>query len=292
MYIIQNDYLKVVINEKGATLWSIEDQHGHEYLWQGNPQYWGNRGPHLFPYIGRLSEGKYTFDGEEYEMNIHGFARNMVFKAVQISQKFVIFSIRDTKETYKQYPIHFSFSIMYKLDKNRINITYYVKNEDEKEMYFGVGGHPGFYVPMDQNTQFEDWYLDFEVQQRVKQVEMSENALTTENLHDYPLEEGVRIPLKHNLFDQDAIVLTNVPSSVLLKSDKSHRAIKVTYPQMPYVGFWHTPKTEAPFVCIEPWSSLPSREGVVEDLATQPSLLSLKGHHDYINKWSVEIIYN
>jgi hypothetical protein len=49
----------------------------------------------------------------------------------------------------------------------------------------------------------------------------------------------------------------------------------VEFPQMPYVGFWHWPKAEVPYVCIEPWSSLPSRKDRVEDLEQQENLLSL-----------------
>lgn len=291
MYIIQNDYLKVTIDEKGATLWSIQDHSGHEYLWQGEPQYWKNRAPNLFPYIGRMTEGKYILDGKNYEMNIHGFARDMVFEAEQISKEHIVLSIHDTSETYQQYPYKFDFSVIYRLEGAKIIMSYDVKNKDDKQMYFGVGGHPGFYVPMDAGTKFEDWYLEFETKQDVKRVEMSENVLVTERLLDFPLEAGVKLPLEHHLFDHDAIVLTNVSPCVSLKSDKSHRAVRVEYPDMPYVGFWHMPKTDAPYICIEPWSSLPSREGIVEDLATQPSLISLDGGCDYKNEWSIEIIF-
>ena len=291
MYTIQNDYIKVTINEKGATMWSVQDNSGQEYLWQGDPQYWVNRAPNLFPYIGRMPESKYTFEGKQYEMPIHGFARDMIFETEQISDEHIVFTIRDTEQTYLQYPFHFVFSVIYKLEKNKIDIIYYVKNEDGKKMYFGVGGHPGFYVPMDEDTQFEDWYLEFDSEQNAKQVEFSENVLVTERLLDYPLESGVKIPLKHSLFDHDAVVLTNVSPSVTLKSDKSCRAIRVEYPDMPYVGFWHMPKTDAPYICIEPWSTLPSREGIVEDLATQSGVISLDSGCESQNKWSIEIRY-
>ena len=290
MYIIQNDYLKVTINELGATLWSIQDSSGHEYLWQGEPQYWKNRAPNLFPYIGRMMEGKYILDGKTYEMNIHGFARDMVFEAEQISKEHIVFRIQDTPETYQQYPYKFAFSVVYRLEGKKIITSYDVMNMDDKPMYFGVGGHPGFYVPMDEDTKFEDWYLEFETKEDVKQVEMSVNVLVTERLLDFVLESGVKLPLEHHMFDNDAIVLTNVSPCVTLKSDKSHRAIRVEYPHMPYVGFWHMPKTDAPYICIEPWSSLPSREGIVEDLATHPSLISLDAGLEYENQYVIEVI--
>ena len=60
-----------------------------------------------------------------------------------------------------------------------------------------------------------------------------------------------------------------------LYSPRGARAVAVDFPGFPYLGLWHSPKTRAPYVCIEPWCSLPSRQDVVEDLSTQPGLLSL-----------------
>ena len=291
MYTIQNDYLKVTINEKGAAMWSVQDNSGHEYLWQGDPQYWVNRAPNLFPYIGRLTEGKYTLDGNTYEMKIHGFAKDVVFEAEQISEEHIVFRIQDTPETYQQYPYKFEFSVVYRLEGAKIIMSYDVKNKDDKKMYFGVGGHPGFFVPMDEDTKFEDWYLEFASVEDVKEVELSEDVFVLDRLLDFPLESGVKLPLEHSMFDHDAIVLTDVSSCVTLKSDKSHRAIRVEYPLMPYLGLWHMPKTDAPYICIEPWTSLPSRKGIVEELSTQPGMISLDSGCEYTNQWSVEVEY-
>ena len=53
------------------------------------------------------------------------------------------------------------------------------------------------------------------------------------------------------------------------------RAPPAEFPGFPYLGLWHCPHTAAPYVCIEPWCSLPSRQDLVEDLSDQPSLLRL-----------------
>lgn len=37
-----------------------------------------------------------------------------------------------------------------------------------------------------------------------------------------------------------------------LTSDKGKKSIHVNYPDMPYLGLWHWPKTDAPYICIEP----------------------------------------
>lgn len=289
LYTIQNEYLTIQINDMGAELWSVKDKEGTEYLWQADEKYWRGKAPNLFPYIARLTEGKYQLNGQFYEMGIHGFARHMVFQVEKISESHIVFSLKNNEETFASYPYKFTFSVIYKLEGKKLVITYYVKNEDDKEMYFGIGGHPGFNVPLEAGLTFEDYYLEFDAPKKTKRVEFSPDCFVT-GLQEYQMEEDVRIPLAHNLFDDDAIVLTDVAKSVLLTSKSGKKGIRVTYPDMDYIGFWHKPKTDAPYVCIEPWSSLPSRKGIIEDFATKPDLMHLQAGLEYENQYIIEVI--
>lgn len=286
---IKNEFLNVMIHERGAELWSIKDASGNEYLWQGDPMYWGDKALNLFPYIARMTEGKYTLQGKTYEMDIHGFAKDTVFQVEEKSDSHVIFSIHNTEETYKQYPYQFEFAVSYKLEGSKLLVTYIVKNKDENEMYFSVGGHPGFNVPFEENTVFEDYYLEFDSVADAKRVGFSEDCFVTGVNEKILLEDGKRLSLRHDLFDDDAIVLVDMARGVKLTSKEGKKAICVTYPDMPYLGLWHRPKTDAPYVCIEPWTSLPSRKGIVEDLATQPGLISLETGGEYRNQFSIEV---
>lgn len=290
LYSIHNEYLTAKIQDKGAELWSVIDNNGTEYLWQGDEKYWGDRAPNLFPYIARMTNGQYKFQGKMYHMEIHGFAKDIVFKAEQISDSHLVFSITHTEESYAQYPFRFCFSIIYKLVGKKLSITYYVRNDDEKTMYFGVGGHPGFNVPLEDGTLFEDYYLEFDSVKDAKRVEFSEDCFVTGEIVAFSLEDGVRLPLSHNMFDDDAIVLTDMASSVALKSRLGKKKICFTYPDMTYLGIRHMPKTDAPYICIEPWSSLPSRKNIVEDLELQSGLISLEPKCEYENEFSIEVL--
>ena len=268
---------------------SIKGTDGTEYLWQGNPEYWADMAPNLFPYIARMTDKKYTLFGKTYEMDIHGFAKDTEFHVNQISDEEIVFSMNHSKETLEQYPYAFVFEVNYQLDDNKLFVTYGVKNKDDKVMYFGVGGHPGFNVPMEKGVTFEDYYLEFDTEEPAERVGFSEDCFVTGDDKKYILQEGKRMLLRHDLFDDDAIILKYISKGVTLKSDKSKKAIRVTYPDMPYLGLWHMPKTDAPYVCIEPWSSLPSRKGIIEDLATQPGLISLEPNGKYKNLFVIEI---
>ena len=63
----------------GGELVSYRDERGLEYIWGGDPAYWPGRNPLLFPIVGMLKEGKIRFDGREYAMERHGFARPLPF---------------------------------------------------------------------------------------------------------------------------------------------------------------------------------------------------------------------
>lgn len=290
IYTIQNEHLTVKIHEKGATLWSIQDKDGTEYLWQGDERYWSDRAPNLFPYIARMTQGQYKFQDKTYHMDIHGFAKDIIFEAEQISDSHIVFSIRNTEKTYTQYPFQFCFSIIYKLEGFKLSTTYYVRNDDEKTMYFGVGGHPGFNVPLEEGRSFEDYYLEFDCVRGANRVGFSEDCFVTGELTEFSLEDSIRLPLTHNMFDDDAIVLTDMAASVSLKTNMGNKGVRVAYPNMSYLGIWHMPKTDAPYVCIEPWSSLPSRKDVVEDLESQPSLVVLRAKCEYENEFTIEVV--
>lgn len=156
-------------------------------------------------------------------------------------------------------------------------------------MYFGVGGHPGFQVPMEEGTDFEDYYLDFGPEAKPLRVGMSEDCFVTGEDTPFLLRENRYLDLRHDLFDDDAIILREMPRTVTLASKKGTHSIEVSYPDMPYLGIWHWPRTKVPYLCIEPWSSLPSRKGIVEDLEKQENLISLGSGEMYENTWSVKI---
>ncbi len=312
-YVIDNGQLRVEADSLGGELQSVKKD-GGEYLWQADPAYWTGKAPNLFPYIARLTEGKYVLDGQTYSMSIHGFAHNMEMKAEEADGNRLVFRLDADEETRACYPFEFTYRIIYELDGTVLHITYQVENRGTKEMYFGVGGHPGFCLPLGQGAEpkekenaFEDYYLEFG-----EEADGSgENAAagSAQGMADapdcpvrigftpscflngedvpYPLEDGNKIRLRHDLFDNDAIVLKGVPKCVTLRAQGSGRRVKVSYPDMTYLGIWHAVKKPAPYVCIEPWSSLPSRQDVVEDLAAQPGLIHLQGGGCYRNAWEI-----
>jgi galactose mutarotase-like enzyme len=289
LYTIQNSQMRVTIDSLGAQLMSITAADGTEYLWGGDEAYWRNRAPNLFPYVGRLTEGRCTYGGKSYEMTRHGFANRTQFSALESGADHITLHMEDSGETRAVYPFAFAFDLVYALSGSTLSVTYRVTNRDGKEMYFGLGAHPGFRVPLEPGKAFTDYRLTFAQPCQPWQVLMSDDYLINGQEAPYPLEGGRSMPLRHDLFDHDAIILKNMDRTVTLSAGEGSRGVTVSYPRMRYLGVWHKPESDAPYVCLEPWLSLPSRHGVVEDLSQQNDLMALCPGETYENRWTVTI---
>ncbi len=288
-YTIKNEKLEVTVNAHGAELHSIRSTDGTEYLWQGDPAVWKGQAPNLFPYVARLTDGKFTYKEKQYSMKIHGFINAVDLEAEQVSEDQITFRYDSNEETMAQYPFPFIYRITYALSGNVLSVTSQVENTGEERMFFGIGGHPGFRVPLEEGLSFEDYCLEFAQETHPYRVGFTDDCHVNGQDLPYPLEGGKRMWLHHDLFDHDAVVLKHACRCVTLRSDRGSRAVRVTFPDYPVVGFWHMPKMEAPYVCIEPWSSLPSRAGIIEDLTQQSDLISLDSKKTYCNNWTIEI---
>lgn len=287
-YQLQNKKLTLTVSSSGAEMQSVKKD-GREYLWNGDTTYWPDRSPLLFPYVGRFTDGKYKIDGKEYEMEIHGFAKNSEFSLVKQTEDQLVFELCDSEQTYRSYPFHFCLQVIYTLVDQKIEIEYRVRNLSDTTMYFGIGGHPGFRLPFEDRAEFEDYYLEFGGECQPDRVGHTETCFLSGENTRFLLEENRKLRLHHDMFDDDAIVLQYMADSVALKTDKGERKVTLCYPNLPYLGIWHAPKTEAPYVCVEPWTSLPSRQDVVEDFRYKPDLIRLGSQKEYRNGWSMEI---
>lgn len=288
-YTIGNEDLTVTISSLGGGLQSILGKDGTEYLWQGDVNTWDYSDMNIFPYVARLTKGQYVFEGNTYHMDIHGFVYSSQLEVQNQTATSISFVLCHNKETISCYPFSFTYMIHQELKGNTLEITYEVINEDEKTMYFGLGGHPGFIVPIEEGLKFEDYYLEFKEEKTPYRIGMSDTCFVEGEDRPYMLRQGKYIDLKHNLFDKDAIILKDMSREVTLKTDKGTKSVTLSYPDMDYLGIWHWPKIEIPYVCIEPWTSLPSRQDIIEDISEQSNLISLEAKKRYKNKWTISI---
>lgn len=289
LLMIQNDQLCLTVSTLGAEMMSLRSNEGIEYLWQGDPAYWSDRSPLLFPFVGRLTQNSYTYRGKKYPMEIHGFAAKMEFSPVEQGCDYLVLELRSTIVTLARYPFDFSLRVIYALNGNKLEIAYQVENKGDRYMPFGIGGHPGFRVPLIEGEDFTDYELEFTVPCQPDRVGFTPAVYMNGHDEPYPLKDHRKIDLRHDLFDEDAVILKNMSREITLRSKVSHRGVCVSYPEMPYLGIWHMPNTDAPYVCIEPWTSLPSRQDIVEEFSSKSDMIQLAPRKTYETVWSVTV---
>ena len=291
LYTLKNDKLEISVSTLGGELLSIiNKKNGKEYLWQGNPEYWTGHAPNPFPIVGRVKEGKYNYKGVEYSIKSpHGFNRISELKCIENTATTLVFNLKYSEATLKAYPFKFDYKIRFELCENNLKTEYIVKNLDEKIMLFNVGGHPGFNLPINEGEKFEDYYLEFERSCAPTEI-ICDNCFITEKRKPLPLKNGKILPLRHNLFDNDAIILEDLgPRKLTIKTDKGDNKIVVDFKDFDYLGIWHKPLVEAPYVCIEPWNGLPSAIDDNEDLEMKTAILSLIPNDVYDVSYTISI---
>ena len=288
IYTLKNDKLTVKIDTLGAQIISVKADNC-EYIWQGDAKYWAGHAPILFPICGRLAEGKYTIDGKEYEMNLHGFARKTEFAVENTTDTEVVFSIEASDATRAQYPFDFKLTVSYALDGNKLSSSVIISNLSDKVMPATFGAHPGFNVPLDTGC-FEDWYVEFSEECTPNRLVISDKGLCTGKKYALELTEGKKIDLCHSLFDTDGIFMDKIPHSVTLTSALSARSVTLNFPDMSYLGIWHASKTDAPYVCIEPWCGLPAFDSQIDDLYTKHDMFHIPPNTE--KNLSYNIIFN
>ena len=310
IYTLRNSEMEVQVSSKGGELVSMKDADQTEYIWIGDATYWKRHAPQLFPCIGRLTNNQYRMDGALHEMGQHGFLRDYELTKVESEEQAGAETVRDAAgqagaeaetvtslhlqlqsdtSTRQLYDRDWTVDIFYRLCGKTLSVKFQVRNRDVRTMRFGYGIHPGFNVPLNPALRFEDYRLDFHEVSTPKQMELTERYTISGGMHDYALAEGRYLPLQHSLFDHDAIILKDMPHTVTLGSQKDEKKVTVTFPDMPYLGIWHAPETDAPFVCIEPWSSLPSTDGVIDEFETKPDFITVEPEETYTNSWSISI---
>ena len=257
-YTIQNDHLAVTADTHGAELVSVVSKStGTQMLWNADPKVWNRHAPILFPYAGKLQGSQYRLDGETYTGGGHGFARDSEFTAVEVTPEKLSFCLIWNEDTLRKFPRKFRLTVSYTLSGKTVQERVEVANLDEKELRFGLGYHPGFMLPFDDQHTTEDYELRFDTPQSPDEV-LFESAFMTHNTRPY-MKNSTSIALNDRMFDNDSICLQGLTAKTVSLTEKdTGRSISIDLTGFPYFIFWSSPNQEKlQFLCLEPWHTHP-----------------------------------
>lgn len=280
---IKSDKLTVSLNNFGAELSSIKTADNTEYLWQAG-EVWSRKAPILFPFVCNFTEKKYKADGIEYKSpSNHGFARDSEFCIVDQYENSVTFRLSQSDVTKATYPYDFNLFVVYSVKGNAISVSYSVENTDSRDIYFYIGGHPGFNCPINDEGSFSDWYVEYDKNENIRQTnpDIDRDILINEN----------KLCLSRELFKYDVILKDNPASkAITLKSDKSKRSVRLEYPDGECIAVWSPYNENATFVCLEPWSSVPAYfDDAFENIEDKPHAIKLSSGNKYSFEYKIII---
>ena len=254
-YVLENETLRVEIDSFGAELKSVKDKAtGQEYMWQGDPKYWGRTSPVLFPFVGKLRNDSFLHEGKTYTMKQHGFARDMEHQMLSKTETSIYFKLVTSEETLANFPFSFVLRIGYELVGNELKVLWEVSNNSvNKHMHFGIGAHPAFNCPIHGEDSKTGYKLYFGGVDEIRHHGNDpETGLSIEEDLVLPLENH-RATITPEFFDRCTyIVEGNQTKEVGLEDPEGKRILTVLF-DMPLFGLWSPEGKNAPFLCIEPW---------------------------------------
>ena len=285
--IIENDFIRVRIRSKGAELYSVFNKKtALEYMWSGDPFHWAKTSPVLFPVVGALKANSYHYDNKEFILPRHGFARDHLFELESQSWERVSFILRDNEDTRNQFPFPFLLRIVYQLNNALLTVSYEVINKGDAIMYFSLGAHPAFKVPLLEESSYEDYYLEFNSTEEAPCFRLSPEGLIKNETYSV-LHQVSKLPLKKSLFYQDALVFKNLKSDCIsLKSIRHSHGLDFSFAGFPYFGLWAA--KDADFICLEPWSGIADRVDHNQQLMDKEGIQELKPGLMWSRNWSIK----
>lgn len=266
MPLLSNDHLTIEIAERGAELRSIHDAEGGEWLWHGDPAWWGGRAPLLFPLVGRSPDDTVSIAGKTYPMKQHGFARTSDFTIESADRTSAVLTLTDSPATREIYPFAFALTIAYRLDGTTLGTTATVENRDSAPMPFQFGFHPGFAWPLPRaRGEAHQVVLGNGGEPPLHRLDGATKLLLAESLPS-PFRDGVLTP-QAAMFEDDAMLFLSGAGDHFAFVAAGGTRLDMRVTNLPEFALWQKPG--APYLCLEPWHGTTPFTGTGDALETR-----------------------
>jgi galactose mutarotase-like enzyme len=266
----------------GAELCSLKNNTNTEFIWEGNPEFWGKHAPILFPIVGTLKNNTFLYNNQEYKLTRHGFAREMEFELIEKGNNYATFSLKHSLETLVLYPFKFELQITYRLEEMVLSVEYKVLNKSETRMPFSIGAHPAFALA----GNFENYSIEFGQEEPLKYFELENDLIS--NTTKMLATSNRQVSLNYSLFENDALVFKSTVSKSLTILENAIPILKVQFDDFPSLGIWT--KKNAPFICIEPWFGYSDTVANFGNILEKEGILVLEENETFNSKFSIEIL--
>lgn len=262
--------------------WRVD---GTPLIWPGDPAWWGQQSPILFPVVGWTRNGEMRINGKTYPLGLHGFASTQAFEMTERSPQSVRMRLADNAATRALYPFAFVLEVEYTLAPASLRARFTVRNEGAEAMPYALGLHPGFVFPLAGGSpQEHDVVFDERVSPQVPRI--APGGLIARATRQVPLAKG-RLRLSPELFENDALCFLDAANPAVAYGNGRGQAIEISAKDFPHIALWTKPG--APFLCIECWTGHSDPEGFEGEIFDKPSMRSLapgaSARHEVTYQW-------
>lgn len=290
IHTLENEELRIRINDLGAELSEIYDKtNDRQVLWDADPAYWKRHAPILFPNVGRCHSNQYLINGRTYSVGQHGFARDAEFLCTESSDTKITHVLEASEKTKEVYPFLFRLSITHELCGRDLRVSWKVENPDNEPIYFTIGGHPAFRVPVLPDTAQEEYFLTFDGQKELtlSVLDLSTGTVIPKKTDKLSLKNGV-CHITPDLFDNDTLIFDNgqVEKAGISFPDGTPY-VEVTCKGFSNFGIWRAPG--APFVCLEPWMGRCDNSGFSEELSQKPGINQVEAGEEFSRSYTISM---
>ncbi len=273
---LENESLCVTIADAGAELCSVIDKEtGTERIWTADPAVWNRHSPILFPFVGKVTDGKYRIGTREYTMRTqHGFARDMDFACVEKTENSVTHRLLSNEDTLKNYPYAFQLTVRHILSPDRrrsLSVEWTVENTGKECMYYSIGGHPGFLMPA--GARKEECWIEFPGRSRLQYYSANAAgfALPAQK-YSLELDNGFT-PYRDDIPDTWIFDGQDIKTVRIAGPDRKP-SITMNCAGFPLLAIWAN--RAGPFICLEPWFGRTDDNGFSGTLAEKPGMETLE----------------
>lgn len=208
----------------------------------------------LFPFIGRVENGKYIFNDVQYSLNINETSRFNALHGLITDKSFEIDSsiLSETNATIslsytsdgklEGFPFQFKFQVTYQLTSEGISLRFHIQNLDVVPFPFGCGWHPYF-----KSSSLHTSELSFASE---KQLVYNKNLIPTDTRM---IEKTTNFTIKNRSFDDTFFLLKN---NVRFKSTRYHLNITTKSEHPDFLQVYTPPERNS--IALEPISCAPN----------------------------------
>lgn len=270
--VLMNESLRVEIALRGAELQRIQTmQDDVDYLWSGDPDFWGRRAPLLFPIVGKIKDNSYEHKGVSYTLNQHGFARDMDFELQSSDDTSAHYCLSATDQTKAHYPFEFDLYVHYKLVGATLHTTYELVNVFGEALPYALGTHPAFLLGDGHHApSISSNELLPDTSSHLK------DGLLLRELRKYD-HSGTTVTLSGDTFKDDALIFRTYAPRELKLTRRDGRTVTITHDGFHHTALWS--KVGAPFVCIEHWTGHADLVDAPQKLIEKPTMSTVKDGH-------------